>query len=49
MRMLAAFFPEFAQMLDEMDELYKAKRSLVPGEHTRDKTLDFLLRGHALL
>lgn len=28
MRMLEEFFPEFAQMLDEMDELYKTKRTI---------------------
>ena len=26
MRMLAEFFPEFATMLDDMDELYRQKR-----------------------
>ncbi len=28
MRMLAEFFPEFAEMLDNMDELYKEKRTI---------------------
>ncbi len=28
MRLLAEFFPEFAEMLDEMDELYKEKRTI---------------------
>ena len=28
MRMLAEFFPEFAEMLDKMDELYKEKRTI---------------------
>jgi AhpD family alkylhydroperoxidase len=28
MRMLAEFFPEFAEMLDQMDELYREKRSI---------------------
>ncbi len=28
MRMLEEFFPEFAGMLDEMDELYRAKRTI---------------------
>ena len=28
MRMLAEFFPEFAEKLDEMDELYKEKRTI---------------------
>lgn len=28
MRMLAEFFPEFAEMLDGMDELYKEKRTI---------------------
>ncbi|WP_419660588.1 hypothetical protein Dvar_09760 [Desulfosarcina variabilis str. Montpellier] len=28
MRMLAEFFPEFAEMLDEMDALYAQKRSI---------------------
>jgi len=28
MRMLAEFFPEFAAMLDDMDELYRQKRTI---------------------
>ena len=28
MRMLAEFFPEFAEMLDKMDELYNEKRTI---------------------
>lgn len=28
MRMLEEFFPEFVGMLDEMDELYRAKRTI---------------------
>ncbi len=28
MRMLADFFPEFTELLDEMDELYAQKRSI---------------------
>ncbi len=28
MRMLAEFFPEFATMLDDMDELYRQKRTI---------------------
>ena len=28
MRMLAEFFPEFSEMLDGMDELYKEKRTI---------------------
>lgn len=28
MRMLAEFFPEFAEMLDKMDEIYKEKRTI---------------------
>ncbi|MBL7148513.1 MAG: carboxymuconolactone decarboxylase family protein [Candidatus Cloacimonetes bacterium] len=28
MRMLAEFFPEFAEMLGKMDELYKEKRTI---------------------
>jgi AhpD family alkylhydroperoxidase len=28
MRLLAEWFPEFSQKLDEMDELYKEKRSI---------------------
>jgi len=36
MRMLAEFFPEFAEMLDKMDELYKEKRTI------DEKTYQFL-------
>ena len=28
MRMLAEFFPEFAQKLDEIDEIYKSKKKI---------------------
>ena len=28
MRMLSEFFPEFSEMLDKMDDLYKEKRSI---------------------
>ena len=28
MRMLAEFFPEFAAMLDDMDEMYRQKRTI---------------------
>ncbi len=28
MRMLEEFFPEFTKLLDEMDELYKEKRTI---------------------
>ena len=28
MRMLSEFFPEFNEMLDKMDDLYKEKRSI---------------------
>ncbi len=36
MRMLAEFFPEFAQKLDEIDELYKEKRTI------DEKTFQFI-------
>lgn len=28
MRMLAEFFPEFTQLLDQMDDLYQEKRAI---------------------
>jgi AhpD family alkylhydroperoxidase len=36
MRMLAEFFPEFVQKLDEIDELYKEKRTI------DEKTFQFI-------